>query len=349
MKIETLKIPGYKKVVAVKDKASDLHAFIAVHSTVLGPSLGGVRMFPYSSERKALEDALRLAKAMTYKASISGLNLGGGKAVIIGDPQKNKSRKMFLALGELIGSLGGIYLAAEDSGIKPEDLDIVSERTCYLTGTTHEHGSGDPSPATAAGILKGIQACLIEKTGNDQIKDRTVAIQGVGQVGFNLAKLLQKAGAKLILTDVCEERLCQAAKLLNAGIVAPAEIHRLQVDIFAPCALGGVLNAKTIPQIKAPIVAGGANNQFQDEKKHAPLLFKKGILHAPDYVINAGGLIQLYVKEILKKDDITPWIDRIGETMGKIFSISKKKGIPPLLVAHQIAEERIKKKKASGR
>ncbi len=342
LKIKFLKIEGYEQVAAAEDPVSGLRAVIAVHNTTLGPSLGGVRMFPYLSQKAALDDALHLAKAMTYKAAISNLKLGGGKAVVISDPAKDKTHELFLALGEFIHEFKGSYLAAEDSGIGSDDLDIVSERTPYVTGTKRlKFGSGDPSPATARGILTGIRSCLKEVLGSESLQGVTVAIQGVGQVGFGLARLLKKAKANLIVSDVSRERLRKVAAELNAQVVPPGKIHAVKADVFAPCALGGVLNFSSIPDIRARIVAGGANNQFSNEKRDARLLFKRGILHAPDYVINAGGLIQLYVKEILKKQDITPWIDGIDKTLANIFRISKEKKQPPLLIAHELAEQMI--------
>lgn len=344
LKIKFLKIKGYEKTAVAEDRDSGLLSVIAVHSTALGPSLGGVRMFPYPSQKAALADAMRLAKAMTYKAAISNLKLGGGKAVVIGNPSKDKTRELFLSLGEFIQQFKGDYLAAEDSGICSDDLDIVSERTPYVTGTRRlPFGSGDPSPATALGILTGIRACLKEVSGKDSLNGVTVAIQGVGQVGYGLARLLKKSKAAIIVSDVSGERAQKAADELGARIVPPSKIHVVQADVFAPCALGGILNSKTIPQIRARIVAGGANNQFQKEERDARLLFKREILHAPDYVINAGGLIQLYVKEILKKRDITPWIEGIDTTLARIFRLSKSKSEPPLFIAHALAAGKIKK------
>ena len=342
LKLKILKIKGYEKVVAAEDASSGLRAVIAVHSTALGPSLGGVRMFPYLSSAAALKDAVLLSKAMTYKAAISNLKLGGGKAVVMGHPSRDKTRELFLSLGEFIHRLKGVYIAAEDSGICSDDLDIVSEKTPYVTGTKRlKFGSGDPSPATALGIFTGMRACLKEISGSGSLSGVTVAVQGVGQVGFGLAKLLKKAKARLIISDVSEARLYQAADFLDAKITAPAKIHAVKADIFAPCALGGVLNSATIPQIRARMVAGGANNQFVDEAKHASQLFKRGVLHAPDYVINAGGLIQLYVKEILKKRDITPWIEGIDKTLAKIFRLSREEKRPPLFIARELAAEKI--------
>jgi leucine dehydrogenase len=348
LSLTALKIKGYEKVVMARDPAAKFRAVIAVHNTFRGPSLGGVRMFPYRSEAKAIQDAVRLSKAMSYKAAVSGLKLGGGKAVLIGNPAKDKTRELFLALGDFIERLKGIYIAAEDSGIAPEDLDIMAERTRHVTGASIRlGGSGDPSPGTARGILKGIQTCLSEVYGRPGLKGTTVALQGVGQVGLELAKLLDRKGARLIIADLSAERLRRARKLFSFREAAPGEIHRVPADVFSPCGLGGVLHPKTIRELRAKIVAGGANNQFIDEQRDARLLFRRGILHAPDYVINAGGLIQLYVRELLKKKDITPWIERIDATLRKIFTLSRREKLPPLWIAHRLAAAGLKRKKSA--
>lgn len=348
LRIKKVRISGYEQVCVGRDPARNLSAIIAVHSTRLGPALGGIRMFPYRSERDALKDALKLAQAMTYKAAVSGLELGGGKAVLIGDPLQDKTRDLFLALGEFIHELKGAYIAAEDSGINAEDLNIVSQRTPYVTGTTTlAMGSGDPSPATAWGVLVGIEACLREVWGQISLKGRTVAIQGLGQVGFELAKRLHQRGAILSGCDISKRRLAYVTRFLPIKIVSPETIHKVKADVFSPCALGAVLSRRTIREIKARIVAGGANNQFEDETRDPVLLMRRGILHAPDYVINAGGLIQLYVKEILKKKDLGPWIERIGSTLARIFLEAKHEKSPPLRIARRMAEARLRKKRTA--
>ena len=330
LQVTPLKIKGFEIVVIGRDLSSNLHAIIAVHSTKLGPSLGGIRMWPYRSEKEALQDVLRLAVAMTKKAAISGLQMGGGKAVIIGDPGTDKTRSLLRSMGELIDSLHGKYIAAKDSGILPEDLDVVAEKTRHVTGTTDKHGgSGDPSLATAKGILAGMQAACKFVLGTNNLKGRVVAIQGVGQVGWNLGNLLHQQGAKLFVADLQPLRVKRAQR---------SQIH---ADIFAPCALGGILNADTIPHLRAKIVAGAANNQFWDEEQDPYRLMKRNIFHVPDYIVNAGGLIHLYVNEILHQRRLAPWISNIGRTVHQVLSASFQKQLPPLIMANQMALQRL--------
>lgn len=337
LKVKQLKIKGFETVVVGKDPSSALHAIIAVHSTQLGPSLGGIRMWPYRNEKEALQDVLRLAPAMTYKAAISGLPLGGGKAVMLGDPRKDKTRNLFLSMGEFIESLRGAYIAAEDSGILPEDLDNIFEKTHHVTGTTAKHGgSGDPSLSTAKGVIAGMRAASQLVFGTKSLKGRRVAIQGVGQVGWNLGNLLSKQGATLIVSDLQPSRVKRAQRAWNASVVPLSKIHQVPADIFAPCALGGVLNIKTIPQLRAQIIAGGANNQFLDEERDPSRLMKRKILHVPDYVLNAGGLIYLYVREILHQRRLASWFLNIEETVRQVLSVSVQKQLPPLVVANRI-------------
>ncbi len=342
LKTKCLKIKGFETVVVGKDPSAHFHAIIAVHSTRLGPSLGGIRMWPYKNENEALRDVLRLAQAMSKKAAISGLQVGGGKAVIIGDPGKDKTRSVLLLMGALIESLKGQYIAAKDSGIVPEDLNVVAEKTRYVTGTTGKNGgSGDPSLSTAKGVLRGMQAACQVVFGSQDLKNRVVAIQGVGYVGWNLGNLLVKHGAKLIVADLQPERAAGAQRAWNAKVVPLWRIHRVRADIFAPCALGGILNAKTIPQLRARIVAGGANNQFQDEERDPYLLMRRHIVHVPDYVLNAGGLIQLVVREVLHQRRVAPWIANIQRTVQQVLLASAREHLPPLIVANRMALEKI--------
>lgn len=342
LQVTQLKVKGFETVVVGRDPSSNLHAMIAVHSTKLGPSLGGIRMWPYTNEKEALQDVLRLATAMTKKAAISGLQMGGGKAVIIGDPGKDKTRSLLLSMGELIDSLHGEYIAAKDSGILPEDLDVVSEKTRHVTGTTDKKGgSGDPSLATAKGILAGMQAACKFVFGTNDLKGRVVGIQGVGHVGWNLGNLLYQKGAKLLVADLQPERVKRVQRSWNATSVPLSKIHQVQADIFAPCALGGILNAKTIPHLRAKIVAGAANNQFWDEDQDPYRLMKRNILHVPDYVLNAGGLIHLFVKEILHQRRMAPWISNIERTVHQVLSVSFQKRLPPLIVANQMALKKL--------
>jgi len=283
-----------------------------------------------------------LATAMTKKAAISELPMGGGKAVILGDPAKDKTRDLLLSMGELIESLHGNYIAAKDSGILPEDLDIVSEKTRHVTGTTKKQGgSGDPSLATAKGVLAGMQAACQFVFGTKSLKGRVVAIQGIGQVGWNVGNLLWKKGAKLFVADPQSSRVKRAQQSWKASVLPLSRIHQVPVDIFAPCALGGILNAATIPQLRARIVAGGANNQFLDEKKDPYLLMKRNILHVPDYVLNAGGLIYLVVREILHQRRLAPWMLNIECTVHQVLAASLQEQLPPLIVANRMALQKL--------
>ena len=343
VKTKHLKIKGFETVVVGKDPSTNFHAIIAVHSTRLGPSLGGIRMWPYKHEKEALYDVLRLAEAMSKKAAISGLKVGGGKAVIIGNPATEKTRPLLHSMGRFIDSLKGQYIAAKDSGILPEDLDVVAEQTCYVTGTTSKQGgSGDPSLSTAKGVLAGMQAACQLVYGTQDLSGRVVAIQGVGHVGWNLGKLLFKHGAKLVVADLQPERSTRAQQSWKASVVPLSKIHSVRADIFAPCALGGVLNAQTIPQLKAKIVAGGANNQFMDEERDPYRLMKRNILHAPDYVLNAGGLIQLVVREILHQRRVAPWIGNIQRTVHQVVTTALQDHLPPLVIANRLALEKIR-------
>lgn len=342
LQVTPLKIKGFEIVVVGRDVSSKLHAIIAVHSSKLGPALGGIRMCPYPGEKEALQDVLRLAAAMTKKAAISGLPMGGGKAVIIGDPGTDKTRSLFRSMGEFIDALHGQYIAAKDSGILPDDLDIVAEKTRHVTGTTRKHGgSGDPSLATAKGIFEGMQSACKFVWGTKTLKDRVVAIQGVGQVGWNLGNLLTQQGAKLLVADLEPSRVKRVERTWKATGVPLSEIHQIPADIFAPCALGGILNADTIPQLRAKIVAGGANNQFGDEEHDPYRLMKRNILHVPDYIVNAGGLIHLYVNEMLHQRRLAPWISKLGQTVHQVLSASVQEQRPPLIVANQMALERL--------
>lgn len=348
LKIRELGVKGYEKVIVGKDTSAGLHAVIAVHNTVLGPGLGGIRMRPYRSEKEALEDALRLSKAMTYKAAISNLAIGGGKAVVMGNPEQPKKKKMLLALGDMIESLGGQYLAAEDVGFYCEDLDVIAQKTKYLTGASPSMGgSGDCSPSTAKGIIVGIQAAVLEKFQTTNLTGIRIAIQGIGKVGWPLLEFFHSQHSEIFVSDLSQAKCREAEKRFGVKVISPTQIHKIEAEVFSPCALGGCLTPKTIAGLGAKIVAGGANNQFSDEKKGPAALMKKGILHAPDFIINAGGIIHLFVKEILRRDDLTPWFLKIGGTLREVFRLSRQEGIAPLPVAIRLAEERIRRKQPS--
>lgn len=335
----------HKQVTFCHDKKSGLSAIIAVHNTNLGPSLGGCRMWPYASSAEALNDVLRLSKGMTYKAAMANLKLGGGKSVIIGDPRKDKSREMMLALGGFIERLGGDYITAEDSGISIDDLNIVAEKTDYVSGIHANFkydgspADGNPAPSTAYGVFVGLKASVEHKFGSD-LKGMKVAIQGLGHVGYRLAEHLTNAGAEIFVTDIYPEQLEKAKEKLNAIIVEPEQIYGLDVDVFAPCALGAIINQETLPQIKAKVIAGAANNQLATEEIGDALL-EKDILYAPDYVINAGGVIDIYHQRMTSSAQaMREHIERIGDTLKEIYVRSEQEGRGANLVSNTIAEER---------
>ena len=339
---------NHKEVVFCNDEKSGLRAIIAVHNTNLGASLGGCRMFPYSSSEEALTDVLRLSKGMTYKAAMANLNQGGGKAVIIGDPRTHKSRDMFLALGDFIEKLGGDYITAEDSGVAVSDLHATAERTQYVSGIKAKFtydgspADGNPAPGTAYGVFVGLKASVeyALKSSLDGVK---VAIQGLGHVGYRLAKHLHDSGAQLYVTDIFPEQLERAQKELGATVVQPDEIFGLDVDVFAPCALGAIINKDTIGQLKAKVIAGAANNQLAVEDLGMELR-KKGICYAPDYVINAGGIIDIYHQsQDGTPDDLRSHIETIGETLQEIYVRAEETNQANNLVANTIAEERFNK------
>lgn len=340
MNITRINVPNYEEVYSCQDENSGLKAFISIHSTRLGPSCGGIRLWNYRTADEALEDVLRLSEAMTYKAACAGLNLGGGKAVIIADPDEPKREKMLRAMGKFIDSLKGRYLAAEDARITPDDLEIIAKETHFVTGL--KRGSGDPSPVTAEGVIRGIKVSIEEALGKNDLSGVTVALQGLGHVGYNLAKLLVHSGAKVTAAEINSKHLDKAKKELALHFVSPEDILRVRADLFAPCALGGVLNQDNIPKISFRIIAGAANNQLENQIENDQLLHERKILYAPDFVINAGGLINIYVRDILKEKDVNPWLELIPKNLRALFAISKRENIPPGRAAVQLAQERLK-------
>lgn len=337
----------HEQVVFCSDDASGFKAIIAVHNSNLGPALGGCRMWPYASEEEAVRDVLRLSRGMTYKSALAGLKLGGGKSVIIGNPRTDKSPAMLDAFARALNNLGGRYIAAEDSGTSVEDMKYLAERTEHIAGITDkptDEGmrSGDPSPATAYGTFIGIKAAVKEKLGRDSLEGLRVAVQGIGHVGFDLAQQLHKAGAKLWVSDIHEDNLGRAHDELGATVVAPEAIYSADVDVFAPCAMGAVINDQTIDALKAKIVAGSSNNQLA-KPRHGVELMRRGILYAPDYVINAGGIIDVYHERIgFERDAMIKHVDGIYDTLLEIFARARTEARPTHEVADVIAEERFK-------
>lgn len=338
----------YEQLVFCQDKQSGLKAIIAIHDTTLGPALGGTRMWTYESEEAAIEDALRLAKGMTYKNAAAGLNLGGGKTVIIGDPRKDKSEELFRAFGRYIQGLNGRYITAEDVGTTVADMDLIHEETDYVTGISPAFGSsGNPSPVTAYGVYRGMKAAAKEAFGNDSLEGKVIAVQGVGNVAYNLCRHLHEEGAQLVVTDINKEAVQRAVEEFGAKAVDPNEIYSVDCDIYAPCALGATINDDTIPQIKAKVIAGAANNQLKDTR-HGDIIHEMGIIYAPDYVINAGGVINV-ADELYgyNRDRAMKRVETIYQNIEKVIDISKRDGIPTYKAADRMAEERIEKMRNS--
>ena len=332
-------VPGYERVISYTDSASGLHAIIAIHDTTLGPALGGCRMFPYADEEQALEDVLRLSRGMTYKSAMAELPFGGGKSVIIGTPREHKSEELLKAFGGFVGSLNGQYITAEDVGTSATDMELIRAQTKYVAGLPDQ--GGDPSPATAWGVFYGIRAAVRHVFGQDSLEGLTVAIQGVGNVGGHLADTLSLAGARLIVTDINDSVAHEVAARTFARVVTPDEIFDVEADVFAPCAMGAVLNDDTIPRLTAGIVAGSANNQLAEDH-HADMLIKRGILYAPDYVLNAGGIINIYYeKPVYDHKAAFAHISGIYYNLVDLFRRADAEGLSPHLMADRMAEERI--------
>lgn len=344
LSIKDLNINGYEQVVEGIDPDSGLHCFIAIHDTRLGPAMGGTRFYPYADREAALNDALRLAKAMTYKSALAEDGLGGGKSVIIGDPRTRKSEDLFHSFGAVINYLKGNYIAAEDVGTRPEDMEVLRRSTPYVAALPSEKSSGDPSRFTAWGIYRGMQAIARKLWGTNSLRGKKIAIQGLGSVGGKLANILFWEGADLILTDLDPGKLTKYMHLYGAEIVNCDNYCSVNCDILAPCALGGIINEKTITELKCKAVAGSANNQLSSSDL-GKLLFQKKILYAPDYVINSGGIINASIEfnpegydPKLARDKV----NRIYDTLLNIFEKSKKERRPTSEVADEIAEYNLK-------
>lgn len=322
---------------------SRLKAIIAIDNTTLGPAVGGLRMFPYQSEREAIKDVLRLARAMTYKAAIAGLNFGGGKAVIIGDPRRDKTEELFRAFGRFVHSLGGRYITSTDVGTTVDDLIIIRQETPFVTGLPVDMGGGgDTSVATANGVWRGMKVFAKEVFGTDSLSGLRIVVQGLGKVGHSLLPHLVEEGAKLFISDSDSERLKAVSKEFSATVIFPEAVYGVECDIFSPNAMGGVLNDETIPALRCPIVAGAANNQLA-EPRHGYMLQKRNIWYAPDYVINSGGLINV-CDELQGYCQPRAWrqIEKIAETLAHIIAFSKEKGVPTSEAADWLAQQRIK-------
>jgi leucine dehydrogenase len=334
---------NHEQVVYCRNDDVGLKAIIAIHDTTLGPALGGCRVYNYASEADAVRDVLRLSRGMTYKAACAGLNLGGGKAVILGDPKKDKTEALMRAFGMFVDSLGGRYITAEDSGTSVADMDYISAETKHVCGlSAASGGSGDPSPVTAWGVFHGIRAACDEVFGDTSLEGKRVAIQGIGNVGRWLVKYLTDEGAQTFITDIDEQRLQTISAEFGSEVVSTDAIYDVDADVFAPCALGAVINDDTIGRLKAPIVAGGANNQLDNMARHGGILRDRKILYAPDYVINAGGLINVYA-ELNKspREKALRDAEHIFETLKSIFATARERNITTAVAANLVAESRI--------
>lgn len=335
----SMNVPGYEQVVGCQDPASGLRAIIAIHDTTLGPALGGCRMYAYDDEEQALDDVLRLSRGMTYKSAMAELPFGGGKGVIIGNPREHKSEKLLETFGRFVDSLDGRYITAEDMGTSAADMEIIRTQTRHVAGLPER--SGDPSSATAWGVFQGIRAAVRHVFGRESLEGLTVAIQGVGNVGGHLADTLSLAGARLIVTDINEDAAHEVASRTFARAVAPDDIFDTDADVFAPCAMGAVLNDETIPRLNVRIVAGSANNQLAEDR-HADSLIDRDILYTPDYVINAGGIINIhYEKPAYDRQAAFAHVAGIYDTLVDLFRRAKAEGVSPQLMAGRMAEERL--------
>ena len=331
---------NHEQLLFCNDNATGLKAIVAVHNTTLGPALGGTRMWKYNNELEALNDVLRLSRGMTYKNSISGLNLGGGKAVIIGDARKDKSEALFRRFGKFVESLAGKYITAEDVGISPQDMVWVNMETNHVVGLPGK--SGDPSPVTAYGVYMGMKAAAKVQFGSDSLKGKKIAVQGVGHVGQYLVENLAKEGAEIFITDIHEQTLKNVANKFGAKVVGLDEIYDIDSDIYAPCALGATVNDDTLDRLKSSIIAGAANNQLANENVHGVEVMKKGILYVPDFMLNAGGVINCYAEvKGLSPEWAMAKAEDIYNTALNILNRSKTENIPTFKIANQMAEERI--------
>lgn len=332
------------------DPETGLKAIVAIHNTSRGPALGGCRMFPYASDEEALRDVLRLSRGMTYKSALANLDLGGGKSVIIGDPRKQKSEALLEAMGKHLEGLGGQYIAAEDSGTSVPDLKVMGRHTKHVAGVVEHTGfdgqpsNGDPSPTTAYGTFVGLKAAVKHKLGREDLTGLKVAIQGVGNVGYRLAQHLREAGAELWVYDIHQENMQRAIDELGAHAASSEDILFLPVDVVAPCAMGAVLNDDSIPRLQATVIAGAANNLLQ-RSDHDQALKDRDILYAPDFVINAGGIIDVFYERTGgSPEEVRAHVEGIGQTLAEIFSRSDSSGVPTGSVANTLAEERFRKR-----
>ncbi|MFV8369188.1 Glu/Leu/Phe/Val family dehydrogenase [Flavobacterium sp. LB2R40] len=342
-----LSFDDHEQIVFCNDKDTGLKAIIGIHNSVMGPALGGTRMYNYANEWEALNDVLRLSRGMTFKAAITGLNIGGGKAVIIGDAKTQKTPELMRKFGEFVHSLSGRYITAEDVGMETKDMDIVRDVTPYVTGISEERGgSGNPSPVTAYGVYLGMKAAAKQQFGSDVLSGKKVLVQGIGHVGETLVEYLTKEGAIVTIADINEEKLHEVGTKYNAQIFRGEDLYSADVDIYAPCAMGATLNDDTVYKIKAKVIAGAANNQLADENIHGAILQERGILYAPDFLINAGGIINVYAELAhYDKAEIMRKTENIYNTTLEIFDFAIANNMTTHHAALTIAQNRINQRK----
>lgn len=340
----------HEQIVFCNDKDTGLKAIIGIHNTVMGPALGGTRMFAYQNEWEALNDVLRLSRGMTFKSAITGLNIGGGKAVIIGDAKTQKTPELMRKFGAFVHGLSGKYITAEDVGMETADMDTVREVTPYVTGISESKGgAGNPSPVTALGVYMGMKAAAKQQFGSDSLAGKKVMVQGIGHVGEALVAYLTNEGAIVTITDINEEKLYAVGSAYGATVYTGQNLYAEEVDIYAPCAMGATINDASIAQLKAKVIAGAANNQLADENKHGALLQEKGILYAPDFLINAGGIINVYA-ELAKYDKATiiSKTENIYNTTLEIFDFALKNKMTTHQAALTVAQQRIAERKKAN-
>ena len=341
---ENMEKRGHEEVVFCQDRDTGLKAIVAIHNTTIGPALGGCRMWNYKSEGDALKDVLRLSRGMSYKAAIAGLNLGGGKAVIIGNSKKEKNEILFRSFGRFVQGLAGRYITAEDVGTSVKDMEWVRMETRYVTGISRAlGGSGDPSPVTALGTCSGIKAAVKKQFGKDSLNNLKICVQGLGHVGYHLCRYLHKEGVKLFVTDIHKDLIKRVVDEFDASVINREDLYEADVDIYAPCALGATLNSETIPKLKCSIVAGAANNQLKKEDEHSMMLKNRGILYAPDYAINAGGLINVAneIEGYNRERAFTQAKEGIYDTLITIFDQAENDNVTTHMAALKVAKKRI--------
>ncbi|CAM2807173.1 leucine dehydrogenase [Flavobacterium succinicans] len=340
----------HEQIVFCNDKDTGLKAIIGIHNSVMGPALGGTRMFNYTNEWEALNDVLRLSRGMTFKSAITGLNIGGGKAVIIGDAKTQKTPELMRKFGEFVHSLSGRYITAEDVGMETADMDIVRDVTPYVTGISEERGgAGNPSPVTAFGVYMGMKAAAKQQFGSDVLTGKKVLVQGIGHVGEALVEYLTKEGALVTITDINEERLYEVGKKYNATVYTGSDVYSEAVDIYAPCAMGATINDDTVRKIQAKVIAGAANNQLANEVVHGAILQERGILYAPDFLINAGGIINVYAELAhYGKAEIMAKTENIYNTTLEIFDFALANKMTTHQAALTIAQQRIAERKLAN-